>query len=193
MAINPTEITTVRASELPPAAPANESILVHELGGILNRMTLEELISFISSQAAYKQYEKKEIIAPDSTYITDNFDMLPSATQGLGKPDGLWSGWAICNGNNGTPNLDGQTTIGYGANYNTVGQFVGEEEHVLTIDEMPSHSHNATADGGSTNSSGSNFRRESDNTGFLQTQSAGGGQAHNNMQPSMVILMIMKL
>lgn len=193
MAINPNLINTVRASELPPASPTDASVLVHEVGGFLSKMTVLELIDYIRTQATSYQYEVKLIRAPNKTYITDNFDMLPGATQGLGKVGGLWEGWAICNGNNGTDNLDGQTFIGYGANYSTVGQFIGESEHTLTINEIPSHNHNCPADGGSTNSTGSNFRRESNNTGVLQTNSVGGGQAHNNMQPSMVILKIMKL
>lgn len=217
MAIDPTQITTVQASELPPASPTNESILMHQVGDILSRMTLAEIIAFISSNANSKQYEIKYIRSPNPAYITDNFDMTPGENQGIGKIDGLWDGWAICNGNNGTDNLDGQTLIGFGANYGTVGEFTGAKTVTLSKDQMPAHTHhkegsvfnafvaNSAAFG---NNSSSNNGYDSGNAtelaignlgtnygaaGSALEQSSGGGQAHNNMQPSMTILIIMKL
>lgn len=187
MAINPAEVTTVRASELPPSPPDLASILVHELGGILNRMTLDELINYIGSQATARPYEVKYIYAPDEAYITDNFDMTPSATQGLGKPDGLWNGWAISNGNNGTPNLDGQTLIGYGANFNTVGQFIGSPDAVLV-----SHNHTYSQ----YVQSGSNSGSGGEAAGYFatgNTSTVGESGVDKNYQPSMTILIIMKL
>ena len=187
MAINPAEVTTVRASELPPSPPDLASILVHELGGILNRMTLDELINYIGSQATSRPYEVKCIYAPDEAYITDNFDMTPSATQGLGKHDGLWSGWAICNGNNGTANLDGQTLVGYGANFNTVGQFIGSPDAVLV-----SHNHTYSQ----YVQSGSNSGSGGEAAGYFatgNTSTVGESGIGKNYQPSMTILIIMKL
>lgn len=202
MAINPAEVTTVRASELPPASPANESILVHELEGILNQMTLAELISFIGSQATYKQYELKCIRVPNEAYITDNFDMTPSDVQGIGKAGGLWDGWAICNGNNGTDNLDGQVLIGYGANFNTVGQFIGSPDSVIVA-----HTHSLASKAWATNNTDGLTTsdviagRNQGRTGYTLNgtsgdpfvQPAGEDGTDKNYQPSMVILMIMKL
>ena len=190
MAINPSEITTVRASELPPSSPTDASVLVHEVGGILSRMTVLELIYYIKTQATSYQYEVKLIRAPNETYITDNFDMLPSATQGLGKVGGLWEGWAICNGNNGTDNLDGQTFIGYGANYSTVGQFLGSPDAVL-ID----HSH--TVPKAANDTDGNTLSPGNGNLGTVNTSSVGSTVGEDGVnksyQPSMVILKIMKL
>lgn len=188
MAINPTEVTTVRASELPPSLPDLASILVHELGGILNRMTLDELINYIGSQATARPYEVKYIYAPNEAYITDNFDMTPSATQGLGKPDGLWNGWAIFNGNNGTPNLDGQTLIGYGANFNTVGQFIGSPDAVLV-------EHNHQIPTSPNDAIGYVTAKASSSTGGtpITTSTVGESGIGKNYQPSMTILIIMKL
>lgn len=197
MAINPVLINTVQVKDLPPNPISLTDNIVHEVGDDLSRATIEELVNFVRSQSVSYPYEIKFIRAPNSGYITDNFDMTIGATQGIGKIGGQWEGWAICNGNNGTDNLDGQVLIGWGANYATVGQFLGEEEHTLTIPEMPNHGHTVDIayDGGGAidmqsyvNSSGSDEK-------FLPnaTSLTGGGQAHNNMQPSMVILIIMKL
>lgn len=197
MAINPDLINTVQTKDLPANPLSLTDNFAHEVGDILSRATIQELVDFIRSQSASYPYEIKYIRAPNAAYITDNFDMTVGATQGIGKVGGLWEGWAICNGNNGTDNLDGQTLIGFGANYATVGQFVGEAEHTLTVNEIPAHSHGVDIafDGGGAldmqsyvNSSGSDER-------FIpqSTTSTGGGLPHNNMQPSMVVLIIMKM
>jgi len=193
MAIDPNLITTVRTGELPPLAIELTSNIAHEVDDILYRATMQELVNFIRANSSSYPYEIKYIRAPDLAYINDNFDMNPSATQGLGLVGGLWEGWAVCNGNNGTDNFDGHTLIGFGANYATVGQFLGEENHLLTIDEMPSHTHSAGSDGGTTFSSGAYFRKESENVSNLFTNATGGDEPHNNMQPSAVVLIIMKL
>ena len=155
-----------------------------KITAIKHREVEHALLDFIQNNLF--QTGDIKVIKCDATYLSNNFE-----ADGLGK--NLRLGWALCNGNNGTDNLTGRVGIGYGLGYSTIGAIGGEKEHTLTIDEMPAHTHNAPADGGSTNSSGSNFRRESDNTGNLQTASAGGGLPHNNMQPYIVQVYIMKL
>ena len=155
-----------------------------KIPAVKHREVEHALLDYIQANIAQSGDIKR--IKCDLAYLTANFE-----TNGLGK--NLRLGWALCNGNNGTDNLTGRVGIGYGLGYSTIGAIGGEKEHTLTIDEMPAHTHNAPADGGSTNSNGPFFRRESDNTGNLQTSSAGGGQPHNNMQPYIVQVYIMKL
>jgi microcystin-dependent protein len=50
------------------------------------------------------------------------------------------SGWAICNGSNGTPDLRDRFVIGAGASY-PLGATGGEAAHGLSESEMPSHTH----------------------------------------------------
>jgi len=193
MAINPALINTVQVKDLPPNPISLTDNFVHEVGNTLSRSTIQELVDFLRSQSVSYPFEKKEIIAPDSQYITDNFDMTPSATQGLGIVGKIWEGWAICNGNNGTPNLDGQTTIGFGANYPTVGQFVGSADAVVV-----EHSHKIGDQSGSSGSGTTDVRYigkeiESNSLGIPYTDITGVSGVGKNIQPSMVILMIMKL
>jgi hypothetical protein len=65
-------------------------------------------------------------------------------------------GWALCDGSNGRPDLTGRFIVGTGkptgdisANPNNLlfGTNGGEQQHKLTIAEMPSHNHNLNYQG----------------------------------------------
>jgi len=94
------------------------------------------------------------------------------------------------------PDLRGRTSIGANASH-LMGTTGGEESHTLTVDEMPSHYHAGTTAGYSGNppATGSGTYsypstvcyQERNPSDRRSTASAGGGQAHNNMQPYQVV------
>ena len=68
-----------------------------------------------------------------------------------GNINAIPTGWALCDGTRGTPNLKGRFVVGYDpseSDYNQIGNNGGEKEHTLTIEEMPSHSHDMDNAGG---------------------------------------------
>ncbi len=60
-----------------------------------------------------------------------------------GSSSNIPSGWLLCNGSNGTPDLRDRFIVGAGSSYG-VGNIGGEATHALTTAEMPSHNHTFT-------------------------------------------------
>ena len=57
-----------------------------------------------------------------------------------GSSSNIPSGWLLCNGSNGTPDLRDRFIVGAGNSY-PVGNTGGSASVTLTTDQMPSHSH----------------------------------------------------
>ena len=137
-----------------------------------------------------------------SAKINQNFDDLLSAIN-TAMPSGgiiIWSGsivsipsgWYLCDGNNSTPDLRGKFILGAGGAYGK-GAIGGEETHVLTITEMPSHDHvmSSAWTQGLTDYVDDSNMNAARNAGE-HTSNTGGGQAHNNMPPYFALAYIMK-
>lgn len=71
---------------------------------------------------------------------------------------------------------------------NTLGSQYGEEQHTLVQAEIPAHTHGSVV----SSSSGANTISGSGTVGVGSTGSYGGGGAHNNLQPSLVLMYIIK-
>jgi microcystin-dependent protein len=123
-----------------------------------------------------------------------------------GTIDQIPAGWALCDGNNGTPNLKDKFVLGAGGTFPTTG---GEATHTLSIEEMPSHKHtdlghahieqkydssnDGTTQVGGGNGRGSNVTTTSTLSSSANIQNTGGGQPHNNLPPYYALAYIMKL
>lgn len=99
------------------------------------------------------------------------------------------------------PDLRGRTIIGAGTGTGltarTLGTAVGSETHTLTTAEIPAHTHPFTtySTGGATAVSVQNSTRDATaadtNLGGVGNNTGGGG-AHNNIQPSLVLYYFIK-
>jgi microcystin-dependent protein len=123
------------------------------------------------------------------------------------------SGWALCDGANSTPDLRSRFVVGAsgttgpsGLTRYTPGNTGGEEQHTLTIAEMPSHNHRPAGryigdpDGGwDTEGDGNdylslrwgNIGSGADNATQV-TSSTGGSQPHENRPPYYALAFIMR-
>ena len=104
------------------------------------------------------------------------------------------SGWAICNGQNGTPDLRDRFIVGAGSAY-SIGNTGGANSVTLTLDQIPPHTHTWDRQDVSINNgyrpwpaNNNDCSRSTQNTG-----SAGGGQSHENRPPYYALMFIMKL
>ena len=99
------------------------------------------------------------------------------------------SGFVICDGNNGSPDLRNRFIVGAGDQYNR-DDTGGLNSVTLTIDEMPSHSHSLDVD---TNYERNGSDASSDFGGSgTNTSSTGGNQPHENRPPYYALVFIMK-
>lgn len=98
------------------------------------------------------------------------------------------------------PDLRGRVAVGVDstdANLDSLGKTYGEKEVALSINQIPAHTHTVTGRKGSDAwADGFIWFHAADGgnnkTSTHITSSAGGGQAHNNMQPSMAQNFIIK-
>ena len=125
------------------------------------------------------------------------------------------TGWLLCDGSNGTPNLIAKFIRGVATNSTNPGTTGGSDTHTLTTAEMPAHNH---TDSGHTHSSSHwNYRNHGDpsgnamgiddggssggsvgtvgvsvGTGTANIQNTGGGGAHENRPAFYEIAYIMR-
>lgn len=87
----------------------------------------------------------------------------------------------------GLPDLRGRGLMGYDSGqteFDTLGKTGGAKTHTLSQAEIPAHTHYAGGGWGAGTSNGSKFRIDSNSpANDWNTGSAGGGEAHNNLQP----------
>lgn len=115
------------------------------------------------------------------------------------------------------PDLRGRVPVGFNGSdtdFNSRGKTGGEKTHILTTSEMPSHNHTQDQHNHAANNGGNfitdsgsgpganyglqngtfyNFRTSFTQLATPTNQAAGGGGAHNNLQPYQVVKFIIKL
>jgi len=104
-----------------------------------------------------------------------------------GSVSNVPSGWTLCDGTDGAPDLRNRFVAGAGDEY-TVGDTGGEKEHQLTVAEMPSHTHNAISSGYGLGSNGTQLEEREE-----PTSSTGGDQPHENRPRFYALAYIFKL
>jgi microcystin-dependent protein len=103
--------------------------------------------------------------------VAGGFAMVPSGgiIMWSGSVASIPSGWLLCDGTSGTPDLRNRFVVGAGDSY-AVGATGGADSVTLTEAQMPAHGHS-----GSTNSAGSHTHSVVIGDAFIQDAAGGGG------------------
>jgi len=104
------------------------------------------------------------------------------------------SGWALCNGQNGTPNLTDKFILAAGSSYQP-GNTGGRTQVSLTVDNLPSHTHqikNTWQDWSAGGWLAGNGGRIVIGGGSMTTEATGGNQAFSIMPPYYSLAYIMR-
>jgi microcystin-dependent protein len=94
------------------------------------------------------------------------------------------------------PNLQGRVPVELDSSqteFDTLGETGGAKTHTLTVEQIPAHSHDYSVGTGGTSGSTQVDTQTRFNTSSYTTQNAGGGEAHNNLQPYIVLRYIIKI
>ncbi len=133
-----------------------------------------------------------------NSLTANSFNLLPKGIIVIWAGSNVPDGWLLCDGTNGTPDLRSRFVIGAGqgaglSSY-APGAKGGEETHLLTIDEIPTHNHGINLDNACFHNGGCDARQSINyNIGpSNNTANTGGSKPHNNLPPYYALAYIMK-
>lgn len=159
-------IETITAETVAPA---------EEVGAITTNTIADEAVT--ASKIDWLSAMNK-IYPVGSIYMSATMSTVAQVQTALG---GTWVKWGA-----------GRVPVGVDTSqteFNSVGKTGGEKTHTLTVDEMPSHSHNiyfVDTTGGSVGKRDGLYYNGGwwgNTVGAPNVGNTGGGQAHNNLQP----------
>ena len=143
---------------------------------------LSERLTIVEQQISAISAETIESIKVGDVYVT-TLDHANAAAVATHHGYGSWERFA-----------EGRTLVGFStkesdpADYKTMGSEFGANTHKLTIDEIPSHTHSVNFRTRGIGGSGLPATdSQSSSAANMVTESAGGDQPHNNIQPSKVV------
>jgi len=139
-----------------------------------------------------------EILTGD---INDDYraEIVPDVPSGIivmfgGAISNIPDGWQLCDGSNGTPDLQDRFVVGAGRSYN-VNDNGGTNSVQLTLDQIPNHSHSfqTKVQPNTGVYDGTGFSGDDGSTNTQQTSAEGGDQPHENRPPFFALAYIQKL
>lgn len=186
-----------------------------------NYATKDEIPTKVSQLTNDRSYATTSQIPDVSNFATKaevSSSSIPSGLICMWSGATVPTGWALCNGSNGTPDLRDRFIVGSGSSY-SLGAKGGSASVTLTTAQIPSHTHTGTTGDATVQYRGAMGQSQSylnsyekgypmadeyDNGGkgtislgththTFTTSSSGSGSSHENRPPYYALAFIMKL
>ena len=185
-----------------------------------NYATKNEIPTKVSQLTNDKNYATISQIPDVSNFATKEelgTSSIPAGLICMWSGSTIPTGWALCNGSNGTPDLRDRFIVGSGSSY-SLGAKGGSNTVTLTTAQMPSHTHTGSTGSASVNYTGKAGQTSSymnNETGYplmddvgnqgsgtislgshshtLTINSTGSGSSHENRPPYYALAFIMKI
>lgn len=185
---NKTDLNTTAVPDINKvkAADMNEiKNVVNAAVGVIEENTTAGMISLFAGSSAPTGWLICDGTAVSRTTYADLFTAI-GTTYGTGDGSTTFN----------LPNLKGKVPVGLDGtdtSFDALGETGGEKTHTLLETEMPSHSHRLPISGGTgTEDYLISAYTTAKRVNLGSTATTGGGQAHNNLQPYIVMNYIIK-
>ena len=103
------------------------------------------------NQVAWSSLKRIENLQELKAKIEHHQHTIPTGLISMWSGQSVPQGWALCDGSSGTPDLRNRFIMG-ASGESPIGTTAGEKEVTLTTDQMPGHSHGASAGNGGSHS-----------------------------------------
>jgi hypothetical protein len=194
-------LTTLTNTTVNGALTLNKGLTVNNEEALLNKgLTVTGATAYVKSglDVAGVATFRGGLNAVNSKVQEEGAALIPSGVIVMWHGATPPTGWALCDGTKGTPNLKGRFIVGYDGGGYGIGATGGEAFHTLTADEMPSHQHtywdvresDDWSGSGDSEPSGDGVQRRDTTRASAFT---GGSKAHENRPPFYALAYIMKL
>ncbi|MBQ2870556.1 hypothetical protein IJE86_02520 [bacterium] len=158
-----------------------------------NYITSESLTGFLTDSDLTALRNRLTALEQTPAPTNDNF---PIGGIIMWSGTTIPTGWKLCNGQNGTPDLRDRFIVGAGSSY-AIGAKGGASTVTLTASQIPPHRHLVHEYAGPVHTDKTNHRAHvnagTNGGSSSYTGSIGGGQAHENRPPYYALAYIMKV
>lgn len=177
-----------------------------ELNLKADKTSIPTKVSQLTNDSSYATTSQIPDVSNFATKTEVSSNSIPSGLICMWSGSTVPTGWSLCNGSNGTPDLRDRFIVGSGSSY-SIGAKGGSNTVTLTTAQMPSHTHivNVEETHSAYNDSGNKYIAVQGGTANLKgmgepndpftivSDATGSGQAHENRPPYYALAFIMKL
>ena len=204
--------TVIQTTETAVNLKTNTSMTNHALTDLIDPTNAQDAATKNYIDSNFATINQIPDVSNFATKTEVSSNSIPSGLICMWSGTTIPTGWVLCNGSNGTPDLRDRFIVGSGSSYN-IGATGGSNTVTLTTEQMPSHNHIVNMSGTAEFKTGGYgnygttkkvvtateetnkywYTEALDVTGNCDCGNTGSGQSHENRPPYYALAFIMKL